>query len=296
MNILSLFDGMSCGQIALNKLNLNYSNYYASEVDLKAIRVTMDNYPDTKQIGDVRDVKSNLLPNIDLMLGGSPCQSFSFAGTKEGMVTEDKIEITTLEQYLELKNNNFKFKGQSYLFWEYVRLLNDIKPKYFLLENVMMNKKWRKVIDNTLGVEAIQINSNHFSIQNRKRLYWTNIPIDKYEDKGLLFKDHYSKEYDENLILKGRGLNKLKRDRCRVYDINSDKLPTIMKEQESKPTDAIVIKHGEIYRYPTREEAELMQTVPINYTKSVKYNDAMGMLGNGWTVDVIKHILKNIKS
>jgi len=294
-NVLSLFDGMSCGQIALNNIGIKYNKYYASEIENRSIQVTLDNYPNTIQLGNVIDIIGFKLPKIDLLIGGSPCQSFSLAGTKKGMVTNENIEVLTLEKYLELKQEGYTFCGQSYLFWEYVRLLKETKPKYFLLENVLMSPKWKKVITDTLGIEPIEINSSKFSIQSRKRLYWTNIPIDNnIQDNGSFFYNEYSKTYDESLILKGRGLNKISRPRCRVYTINSDKLPTLLKEQESKATDAIIIKHDNIYRYPTREEAEKMQTVPLNYTKKAKYNDAMGMLGNGWTVKVIEHIFKGI--
>ena len=296
INVLSLFDGMSCGQIALNKLGIKYENYFASEIDQKAIDVTMDNYSNTKQIGSVLDVNSSKLSNIDLLIGGSPCQSFSLAGTKKGMVTTENIEVITLEKYLQLKEDGYSFSGQSYLFWEYIRLLKEVKPAHFLLENVLMSPKWKKIITDTLGVEPIEINSNLFSIQSRKRLYWTNIPFDKnIENKEIFFYNEYSKTYDESLILKGRGLNKIKRPRSRVYSIDSEKLPTLLKEQESKATDSIIIKQDNIYRYPTREEAEKMQTVPIGYTKVAKYNDAMGMLGNGWNVDTIAHILSPLK-
>lgn len=295
MDILSLFDGMSCGQIALNRIGIEYDKYFASEIDKRAIQVTQNNYPNTKQLGSVTEVKGSVLPQIDLLFGGSPCQSFSLAGTKKGMVTTENIEVTTLDKYLKLKEDGYTFSGQSYLFWEYVRLLNETNPKYFLLENVMMSPKWKQIITNTLGVEPHEINSSKFSIQSRKRLYWTNIPFDlNIDDRCILFKDNYSREYEDSLVLKGRGLNKIKRPRSRVYSIDSEKLPTLLKEQESKATDSIIIKHGDIYRYPTIEEAEKMQTVPIGYTKSAKYNDAMGMLGNGWTVDVIAHIFRGI--
>ena len=295
-NVLSLFDGMSCGQIALNELGIKYDNYYASEIEQRAIAVTMDNYPDTIQLGSIIDINSNNLPKIDLLFGGSPCQSFSLAGTKKGMITSENIEVVTLYKYLELKKEGYTFSGQSYLFWEYVRLLKETKPTYFLLENVLMSPKWKNIITETLGVQPIEINSSLFSIQSRKRLYWTNIPISKdITDKKVYFYNEYSKEYDDSLVLKGRGLNKIEQPRSRIYNIDSEKLPTILKEQESKATDSIIIKQGYIYRYPTREEAEKMQTVPIGYTKVAKYNDAMGMLGNGWTVEVIKHIFSYLK-
>jgi DNA (cytosine-5)-methyltransferase 3A len=291
MNVVSLFDGMSCGQIALERTKIKVENYFASEIDPLAIKVTQYNYPNTIQLGNVTDIKGTDLPQVDLFIGGSPCQSFSLAGKKKGMVTSENIEVVTLEKYLELKENGYSFSGQSYLFWEYVRLLKEIKPKYFLLENVLMSPKWKNIITETLGVEPTEINSSLFSIQSRKRLYWTNIIYDKnISNKEQYFYNEYSRHYEENLILKGKGLNKIQRPRSRVYPIEAEKLPTLLKEQESKATDAIVIKHGDIYRYPTREEAEKMQTVPIGYTNVVKYNDAMGMLGNGWTVDVVAYI------
>jgi len=136
MNVLSLFDGMSCGQIALNRAEIFYDNYYASEIDKYAISVTQKNYPNTKHLGNVKEIDYSKLPKIDLLIGGSPCQSFSFAGKQKGMTTKDNVEILTLEHYLQLKNNGFEFQGQSYLFWEYMNTLTILKPKYFLLENV----------------------------------------------------------------------------------------------------------------------------------------------------------------
>ena len=142
MNVLSLFDGMSCGQQALERAGIKVNNYFASEIDKYAIQVTMANYPNTKQLGSVVNVDGYSLPKIDILIGGSPCQSFSFAGKRKGMSTKDEQEILTLDHYLELKAEGFEFEGQSYLFWEYMRLLNEVKPKYFLLENVMMGERW----------------------------------------------------------------------------------------------------------------------------------------------------------
>ncbi len=167
MNVLSLFDGMSCGQIALDQLNIKVNNYYASEVDKFAIKVAKENYPNTIHLGDVREVKATELEPIDLLLGGSPCQGFSFAG----------------------KQLNFD-DPRSALFFEYVRLLKETKPKYFLLENVRMKQEYQDVISEYLGVKPIMINSSLLSAQNRVRLYWTNIPnIEQPKDLGLLLKD-----------------------------------------------------------------------------------------------------------
>jgi len=202
MNILSLFDGMSCGQLAINRLGIKYDKYFAAEIDKYAIQVTMDNFPNTIQLGDVRNVKASDLPKIDLIMGGSPCQSFSFAGKLKGMATKDEQEILSLEHYLDLKSQEYEFEGQSYLFWEYMRLLNELKPKYFLLENVVMVEKWEKILTKAIGVSSIKINSNLVSAQNRERLYWTNIGLQpsglfgdltstilQPKDKKILLKD-----------------------------------------------------------------------------------------------------------
>lgn len=225
MNVLSLFDGISCGQLAFKRLGITFGNeiesncYFASEVNKYAISVTKKNFPNTIEIGDVRNIHyengalykdceyksqqwhlgekiANV--NFDYLIGGSPCQNFSFAGKMNGMSTKTNEKITTLKRYLELKDQNYEFDGYSYLFWEYVRLLNEVKPKYFLLENVRMKKEWREVIDSVLGIEPIEINSALVSAQSRKRLYWigkknnniyNKINIQQPRDKGLIIKD-----------------------------------------------------------------------------------------------------------
>jgi DNA (cytosine-5)-methyltransferase 3A len=214
MNVLSLFDGMSCGQQALERCGIVVDNYFASEIDKHAIAVTMHNYPNTKQLGSVIDVDGYKLPKIDLLIGGSPCQSFSFAGKRKGMSTKCETEILTLEHYLELKAEGYEFEGQSYLFWEYMRLLNETKPTYFLLENVMMGEKWEKILSKAIGVNAIEINSALVSAQNRRRLYWTNIGLEpgglfgdlvstikQPKDKGIMLKDILETEVDEKYYL-----------------------------------------------------------------------------------------------
>jgi DNA (cytosine-5)-methyltransferase 3A len=214
MNVLSLFDGMSCGQQALERAGFKVDNYFASEIDKYAIQVTMENYPNTIQLGSVVDIDGCKLPKIDLLIGGSPCQSFSFAGKRKGMSTKDEQEILTLSHYLEFKKEGYEFEGQSYLFWEYMRLLNETKPKYFLLENVMMGKKWEKILSRAIGVNPIEINSSLVSAQNRRRLYWTNIGmqsngffgdmesiIKQPKDKGILLKDILESQVDEKYYL-----------------------------------------------------------------------------------------------
>ena len=214
MNVLSLFDGMSCGRQALERANIKVDKYFASEIDKHAITVTMANYPDTIQLGSVVDVKGEDLPQIDLLIGGSPCQSFSFAGKRKGMSTKDNQEIHTLEHYLQLKSEGFEFEGQSYLFWEYMRLLHGVKPKYFLLENVMMGEKWGKILSKAIGVNPVCINSALVSAQNRQRLYWCNFGVESVDlfgsvnyyipqpkDKGILLKDILETEVDEKYYL-----------------------------------------------------------------------------------------------
>lgn len=316
MNILSLFDGMSCGQIALNRLGVKIDNYFASEIDKNAINITQVNYPDTKQIGDVTKIDGNLLPRIDLLIGGSPCTNFSFAGKKYGMVTEENnIEVFDLDTYLKLKKDGFTFKGQSFLFWEYIRLFNEVKPKYFLLENVLMDKKWENIISNTLGVKPILINSNLVSAQNRKRLYWTNIPnITQPVNKGIKLQDvlengltdrekaycltlhvgtlrDYFKKNETNIVY-------LPDDNGKYEVINSKISMSFPKGKDPNQvfTFNVKVPDGRYnFRKLTLSELERLQTVPDGYTQCVGYTNGMKALGNGWTVDVIAHILSFFK-
>ena len=193
INVLSLFDGISCGRVALERANIKINKYYASEINEYAIKIAQKNYPDIIEIGDVRDLTVDMISDkIDLIIGGSPCQSFSFVGHMDGMSTTEngeRKEILTLDEYLKAKEKGVIFNGYSYLFWEYVRILKDVKPKYFLLENVNMAKHWENVITNALGVQPIRINSSLFSAQNRNRLYWTNLPIYDYpNDLNIILK------------------------------------------------------------------------------------------------------------
>jgi len=239
MNVLSLFDGMSCGQQALDRLGIKVDNYFASEIDKYAIQVTMANYPNTKQLGSVVNVDGHSLPKIDLLLGGSPCQSFSFSGKRKGMSTKCETEILTLEHYLELKSEGYEFEGQSYLFWEYMRLLNECKPTYFLLENVEMGEKWEKVLSKAIGVNGIHINSALVSAQNRKRIYWTNIGmqpsglfgdlesiIEQPKDRGILLKDVLENEVNEKYFLSEKAINK-----CLKSTANQNMLTTDNKDK-----------------------------------------------------------------
>lgn len=216
MNVLSLFDGMSGGQIALTELDIPIDKYYASEIDKYAMQFTIQNFPDTIQVGDIRELDINKLDKIDLLIGGSPCQSLSMAGKRKGLSTKEGIEIFDLEMYLELKENGFEFEGQSYLFWEYIRIYNDLlergdNPKFFL-ENVEMGKKWESVFNDILGRKGIHINSALVSAQNRRRIYWTDIhdDIPQPEDRGILLRDILEEEVDEKYFLSDKMIECLK--------------------------------------------------------------------------------------
>lgn len=303
MNVLSLFDGMSCGQIALNRVGIKYDNYFASEIDPYAIKVATSNYPNTIQLGDVKNVNVDNLPTIDLMFGGSPCTDFSFAGRARGMVTTDNIEITDLETYLRLKEEGFEFVGQSYLFWEYVRILKEVKPKYFLLENVRMSERWKKVISDTLGVEPIKIDSRLVSAQKRQRLYWTNIPnVTVPEDKGILLKD-IMMDRNDPLFIEDIPTNKrMEYIAGRMKKGFVNELYVTDKTLKSDCIVASIYKNmkGFVYkdniglRFFTPIEMERLQTVPDNYTNYVSKSQRRKMLGNGWTVDVIAHIFSHL--
>lgn len=326
MNVLSLFDGMSCGQIALTGLGCFPDRYYASEVDKFAIQQTMHVFPDTIQLGDITKVDVSKLDKIDLLIGGSPCQSFSFAGKKVGMVTTDKVDITDLQTYLDLKEMGFEFEGQSYLFWEYMRILTDIR-KYnpdvkFLLENVNMSKKWKAVLTEAIGVQPVMINSNLVSAQNRKRLYWTNIAeIPQPKDEGILIRDILEDEVDEKYYVSDRALEGMA-NRARVnaekgnvfgarvvspegkantlcvyHDSVNHNLIAAVRGRPDCPTtvqgDNLLQFRGMLRRLTPTECARL-QTVPEWYEWIVSDTQIYRMCGNGWTVKVIEHILGHI--
>ena len=303
MNILSLFDGMSCGQLALNRANVHYDKYYASEIEKNSIKITQHNFPNTIQLGDVSKVNGKDLDKIDLIMGGSPCQSFSFAGKMKGMATKDEKEILSLESYLSLKEAGFEFEGESYLFWEYVRLLKETNPTYFLLENVMMKDYWKKVISDTLGVEPIMINSNLVSAQDRKRLYWTNIPnVGQPDDLGLHLRDimeeSVADKYNitERFYKKKEGTLSYSKSRGNIRPPERKSKTLTTSGHGISNSGSTNIKLSDDYlRIPTPLECERLQTVPDNYTNvGLLDSHRYKMLGNGWTVSVISHIFKNI--
>ena len=270
LNVLSLFDGMSCGQIALEKSGIKVKKYYASEIDKHAIKVTQKNYPNTTQLGDVTSWKNWDLPKIDLLLAGSPCQGFSFAG----------------------KKLNFN-DPRSKLFFTFVDILKNVKPKYFLLENVIMDDKHSDTITNILGVKPVKINSSLVSAQNRNRLYWTNIKnIKQIEDKGLTIADIYQPGTGNPLSSKTSSRPRTLRN-LRGHDEKAFCMTATMYKL-SQSNGMTVIQDGDYMRCVTPTECELLQTVPVGYTAHVSNTQRYKMLGNGWTVDVISHILKGI--
>ena len=209
MNVLSLFDGMSCTQLALKKADIPVTRYFASEVDKYAIKVTQANFPNTIQLGDVRQVAADQVGDIDLLVGGSPCQGFSFAGKR--LAFHDP---------------------RSALFFEFVRCLKEINPKYLLLENVRMKQEHLNVISDCLEVEPICINSALVSAQNRVRYYWTNISgIEQPKQKGIFLKDILETHPDNYTLMSDKFTKRQEGRKCLV-DMNgrSYRVPMAMIE------------------------------------------------------------------
>jgi site-specific DNA-cytosine methylase len=273
LKVLSLFDGISCGQIALERAGFIVDEYFASEIKPHAIKVTQHNFPNTIQLGSVIDVNANDLPKIDLLIGGSPCKGISRLN----------------------KNQEGLEHSESRLFWEYVRLLNELKPKYFLLENTHGNKEATNIITETLGVNPISINSKLVSAQNRPRYYWTNIHgVEQPKDKGITTKDifDYSGELAHECRVKWLTNKSGKKSVANGYTrVNPyPKSGCLTANGHKKWNENYLLKDG-VYRYLSQTEIEKLQTLPIGYTKSLNYDDAYDCIGDGWTVDIIAHIL-----
>jgi len=295
MNILSLFDGISGARIALEKLNIPITNYYASEIDKYAIKVSKENYPDTIHLGDIKDIKASDLPQIDLIIGGSPCQDLSNAQKGLGLKGE-----------------------KSRLFYDYIRLYKELNPKYFLLENV--KNKWGDLMSQIIGVDFVEINSSLFSAQSRPRYYWTNInfpsiPQSHYQD---VLGDIIDRDVDEKYYFNKDGLDEFIKENLRfdktptkdgivklfdvpksiindherqrrIYALNS-KSPTILARAD---TTKIVDKQR--IRKLTPLECERLQNIPDNYTVCCSDTQRYKMIGNGFNVNTIVHILKGLE-
>ncbi len=276
MKVLSLFDGISCGQLALQRAGANFQSYAASEVDVNAIKITNRHFPNTVQLGDVSKITTY---DCDLLIGGSPCQGFSNGGLR----------------------GNFQ-DPRSKLFWEYVRLKNTIKPKWFLLENVKMKKEWSDIITQEIGVEPIEIDSGLVSAQTRRRLYWTNIPFSQIIDKKLTINDILTNTQHEEWDISqvhDRWLTK----NYLQWDVNG----TGHKSQDARAyfptgksgtlTCSHILKYykdGAVYKFNLIEH-ERLQTLPDNYTEGISRGRRIHAIGNGWTVDIIAHIFGGLK-
>jgi site-specific DNA-cytosine methylase len=267
MNVLSLFDGISCGQLALNKALLKYNKYIASEIDKHSLLITKRNFPDTIHIGDINNWKENYslcIDKIDLLLAGSPCQGFSRCGSQLNF--EDK---------------------KSKLFFKFIEIFNEAKPKYFLFENTVMKKEWEDIITNYLDVFPLKINSSLFSAQNRERLYWTNIPICNkiLEHKNIMLKDIIGNY--KGIYVYPRGSNK---GGLKHY---YGKCPTITCS--SWETNFFIMNSNNQRRKFTVEECEQIQTLPIGYTEGISNTNRYKVIGNAWTVNVIASLLQGLK-
>lgn len=281
MNVLSLFDGMSCGKLALDRAGVKYDTYLASEIDQYALKISQKNNPDIIQIGDVLNIQTEYLPKIDLIIGGSPCQGFSNAG--KGLAFDD---------------------SRSKLFFEFVKLIDELKPKFFLLENVRMKKEWLDIITEYMGVQPLLINSNALSPQNRQRYYWTNIPLVSTPAPvneqllGDVLEDDVPEKYSPKpeTLAKWDGGTQLNPS----YNSQGNRIHPL----NQKAATVCAGSHGYNYGYINQNgrirrltplEFERLQTVPDNYTEGVSDTQRYKMLGNGWTVDIIAHLFKNLK-
>lgn len=277
MNVLSLFDGMSCGQIALERAGVKVDNYFASEIDKYAIKVTQHNYPNTIQLGDIIKIKSEALPTIDLLIGGSPCQDISNLNKfKKGLDGE-----------------------KSGLFYQYYRLWKELNPLYFFLENVSGSTSAISKISKIMGVHPIRLNSNLVSAQNRKRLYWTNIPIMSLpQNNYIALSDILDLQVDDKYYQSEGWLrwwqeNKQFQLKKKYSSLNA-KIASCLTKRMYASWNGNFIKDDKGIRRLTPTECEKLQTVTIGYTSVVDDKFRYEILGNGWTVDVISHFFKHI--
>ena len=290
MNVLSLFDGIACTRVALERAEINVKNYFASEIDKYCIKVANQNYPDIVHLGDINDININNLPKIDLMIGGSPCQDISHAFSGKGL------------------------KGsRSSLFHKFVAIKNKINPKFFILENV--KSKWRFQMDKAIGVIGIELNSKYFSAQSRPRLYWTNIDFIQpqiHNEKNII--DCLEKNVDEKYFLKKNIQEKInisfqrKNSRSmkiekiltadktiindnerqrRIYSIYG-KAPTLLARSD---TPKILTQKG--IRKLTPLECERLQELPDNYASCLSNTQRYKAIGNGFTVSAIEYIINS---
>lgn len=275
MNVLSLFDGMSCGQIALEKAGIKVDNYFASEIKKHAIEVTQYNYPNTIQLGDVTKIKAKDLPKIDLLIGGSPCQDFSRANRERKGLKGEK----------------------SGLFFEYIRLLKECKPKYFLLENVIMSDYNYWFICNELNCEPVRLCGSLVSAALRDRLYWTNIPPFSYDLTGRLI-SNINPPKDKLITLQSildSGIVKKRKHSClnRKSGIGGSQEYLKHRNNTTGMITLIYEKNG-IVRTVNQKELERLHNIPNGYTSILNQKKAGDLIGDGWAVDIVAHIFKNL--
>lgn len=299
MNVLSLFDGMSCGRIALERAGFCVDNYYASEIKPHAISIVKNRYPSTIQLGDVRNIHYTnwgievdniqnsvrvLGINIDLLIGGSPCKG-----------------VSTLNQNQEGLQHK-----ESILFWQYLRILKEIRltnPEVkFLLELTQGQKEAIKTITKELGVRPIRFNSSLVSAQNRIRLYWTNIPVNSIpQRKYLTTMDVFSNDMPEELLCsEGRikwlnnesGKKSVEKGYTRINPY--PKSGCITANGHKKWNENYIFKDGK-YRYLSISELEKLQTLPPGYCNGLSYDDAYDLIGDGWTIDIVAFIFGHMK-
>lgn len=318
MKVLSLFDGISCGMVAFERAGIPVERYVAYEIDKYAISISEKNHPQIEHCGDVTIADFTQYQGFDILIGGSPCQGFSFAG----------------------KQLNFE-DPRSKLFFEYVRAINEAKPKYFFFENTPMKKKYVEVISKCLGFEPTLIESNLLSAQDRKRLYWVGrrksdgtyekIEIKQPEDRGILLEDvvepdalvdrdkahaiiasvgrtthrEYFKKNQGQMVFLAIELSNIyggfKEKKPRVHLRKSvtiragqggGHIPSLVIEEKAK--DFTLETFKKCIRKVTPLECERLQTLPDNYTEGVSPTQRYKCIGNGWTVDVIAHIFKGL--
>lgn len=319
INVLSVFDGISAGRLALQRANIEVNTYYRSEIEKHASKVAMSHFPNDLQLGDVTKWREWDLDwsSIDLLIGGSPCQGFSFAGKQAGTLASVNGEmeiVATREKYLELKARkenleNIIFLSESYLFWEYVLILDHIKSHNpnvkFLLENVKMKKELLQMIDDAMGIKSVVINSALLSAQNRVRHYWCNWEVKQPDDKGILLRDILEggidcdraceriKDGDAGHIANAtdiKGMDCIKR----VYGQNG-KAPTLTTMGGGHREPKVIVSNT-TYRKLTPTECARLQTFPDRWCESVvSKTQSYKAYGNSWTVDIIAHIFKELK-
>ncbi len=292
-NVLSLFDGISCGRLALDRAKIEYDDYYTSEIDKDAIDLVAKRFPSSIQLGDVQGWREWNLKDVDLILAGSPCQGFSVNGGQD----------------------NFNHP-QSKLFFTFIDILNEYKPKYFLLENVKMRKEWIDKISNYVKVTPVEINSSLVSAQSRSRLYWMNWSVSTPKNKNIYLKDvlETNKNWKAASIC-GRRIDPLTKKRndadsslpyVQCVEVRgrgdksgclttADKDSVVTRFQQGRHIGAYDLLEKNVdWRLLSMLEIERLQTLPDNYTKGFSDSARRKMIGNGWTVDVIVHLLKEI--